>query len=193
MLSVWLRWWWISPPPTLPKRCTWVTCAPPSSGTAWADSLSFWATTFSGESTTSQRGFLSASEPPDQTYKIKPRRNVMESHLSSSGWTMWETGGPSSGCWLLICRTSSRTTWLCPRPSVTSRPFIKCVRYLTMSGFNALWSRLPHLYSWPGVKEAFWRGRCLQKAGVRVCGQTAEQGNGFHQSLEPHLRRLPPR
>lgn len=43
------RWWWISPLPTSPKRCTWVTCAPPSSGTAWADSSSSWVTTFSGQ------------------------------------------------------------------------------------------------------------------------------------------------
>lgn len=44
-----LRWWWISPLPTLPKRCTWVTCVPPSSATACVGCLSSWATTFSGQ------------------------------------------------------------------------------------------------------------------------------------------------
>lgn len=34
LFSVAFRWWWISPLPTSPKRCTWVTCAPPSSGRA---------------------------------------------------------------------------------------------------------------------------------------------------------------
>lgn len=48
-LSVLIRWWWTSPPPTSPKRCTWATCAPPSSGRACVDSLSFWVTTSSGQ------------------------------------------------------------------------------------------------------------------------------------------------
>ncbi len=35
------RWWWISPAPTSPRRCTWGTCAPRSSATALARVLEF--------------------------------------------------------------------------------------------------------------------------------------------------------
>ena len=32
------------PRPTLPKRCMWATCVPPSLATAWLASWNFWAT-----------------------------------------------------------------------------------------------------------------------------------------------------
>lgn len=43
------RWWWIFPPPTLPRRCTLATCAPPLSGRACAGSSSSRVTKFWGE------------------------------------------------------------------------------------------------------------------------------------------------
>lgn len=43
------RWWWIFPPPTLPRRCTLGTCAPPSSGRACAGSSSLRGTMSWGE------------------------------------------------------------------------------------------------------------------------------------------------
>lgn len=59
---------------------------------------------------------------------------IMWIWLSFSGWTTWETGGPSLGCWLPICRISSQTTWASPRPSATCRPSTKsgCVHFSQM-------------------------------------------------------------